>query len=76
MFRAACALGVAAQLVLLHLFLRPSGRSAILFTFAGNPLLAAGVLLAVVWVLRVYRRIRSANVDRGDRSRAAHGGAA
>jgi hypothetical protein len=70
-FRLACVLTIAAQLLLLGLYLRPSGRAAILFTFLGNPLLAAGVLLAIVWVLRVFRRIRSAKVDRGDRDRAA-----
>jgi len=74
-FRVACLLVIAAQLVLLELLLRPSGRSAILFTFVGNPLLAAGVLLALLWVLRIFRRIRSAKVDRGDRDRAALGGA-
>jgi hypothetical protein len=66
-FRLACALVVAAQLVLLGLYLRPSGRSAIAFTFVGTPLLAIGILLAIVWVLRVYRRIRHAKVDRGNR---------
>lgn len=71
MFRLACALVIAAQLLLLYLYLRPSGRTAILFTFVGNPLLAAGVLLAIVWVLRVFRRIRSAKSDRDDRDRAA-----
>lgn len=69
--RLACVLVIAAQLVLLLLYLRPSGHTAILFTFVGNPLLAAGVLLAIVWVLRVFRRIRSAKLDRDDRDRAA-----
>lgn len=73
-FRLACVLAIASQLILLDLYLRPSGRSAILFTFVGNPLLAAGVLLAIVWVFGVYRRIRRAKVDRGDRDRAAVGG--
>ena len=75
-FRLACVFVIAAQLVLRYLYLRPSGGSAIVFTFVGNPLLAIGVLLAIVWVLRVFRRIQSAKVDRGDRDRAAHGGAA
>ena len=70
-FRLACVLVIASQLALLYLYLRPSGRSAILFAFVGNPLLAAGVLLAIVWVLRVFRRIRSAKLDRGDGDRAA-----
>lgn len=73
-FRLACVLAIASQLILLYLYLRPSGRSAILFTFVGNPLLAAGVLLAIVWVFGVYRRIRRAKVDRGDRDRAVVGG--
>jgi hypothetical protein len=67
MFRVACLFMLAAQLVLLGLYLRPTGRSATAFTFVGTPLLAIGVLLAIVWVLRVYRRIRHAKVDRGDR---------
>lgn len=71
MFRLACAFVIAAQLVLLYLYLRPSGHSAILFSFVGNPLLAAGVLLAIVWVFRVFRRIRRAKSDRDDRDRAA-----
>lgn len=74
-FRIACALVIAAQFVLLELYVRPTGRSAILFTFVGNPLLAIGVLLAIVWVFRVYRRIRHARMDRGSRDRAALGGA-
>lgn len=72
-FRLACLLVIASQLLLLHLYLRPSGRSAILFTFVGNPLLAAGVLLAIAWVLRIYWRIRSASASRGDRDRPAVG---
>jgi hypothetical protein len=75
-FRLACLFVIVSQLVLLTLYLRPTGGSAILFTFIGNPLLVAGVLLAIVWVLAVYRRIRSAKVDRGDRDRAALGGGA
>jgi hypothetical protein len=70
-FRIACALVIASQLVLLALYLRPTGRSAILFTFVGTPLLAAGVLLATIWVLRVFRRIRDAKVDHRDRDRVA-----
>jgi hypothetical protein len=71
MFRLACVLVIASQLVLLNLYLRPSGHSAIAFSFLGNPLVAVGVLLAIVWVLRVYRRIRSAKLDRDVRNRAA-----
>jgi hypothetical protein len=63
-FRIACVLVIAAQLVLLALFLRPSGRSAIVFTFVGNPLLAAGVLLALLGLLFERRRGRATN-DRG-----------
>lgn len=69
--RLACALGIAAQLVLLDLLLRPSGRSAILFTFVGSPLVAAAVLLAMLWALRVFGRNRRAKLDRGDRDRGA-----
>jgi hypothetical protein len=75
MLRLACVLVIAAQLALLDLYLRPSGRSAIVFTFVGNPVLAAGVLLALLWVLRIFRRIRGAKVDRGGGNRAAGRGA-
>lgn len=72
-FRLACLLSIAAQLLLLHLYLRPSGRSAIAFTFVATPLLALGVMLAIVWVFRTMRRIRSAKLDRGDRDRVSPG---
>jgi hypothetical protein len=74
-FRLACLLSIAAQLLLLHLYLLPSGRSAIAFTFVAIPLLVLGVLLAIVWVFRTVRRIRSAKLDRGDRNRVSPGGA-
>ena len=73
MLRLASALVIVAQLVVIALYLRPEGRSAILFTFVGTPLLAAGVLLAIVWVFRVFGRIRRAKVDRGRRSGASPG---
>jgi hypothetical protein len=73
MRRLASVLVIVAQLVVIALYLRPEGRSAILFTFVGTPLLAAGVLLAIVWVLRVFGRIRRAKLDRGNRSGAATG---
>jgi hypothetical protein len=72
--RLACALVVAAQLVLIALYLAPSGQRAILFTFVGNPLLAAGVLLALIWLIQTSRRKRNADPDR-DRDGAAVGGA-
>ncbi len=74
MLRIACALVVAAQLVLIALYLAPTGHRAIVFTFVGNPLLAAGVLLALVWLLQTSRRKRNANPDR-DRNGAPVGGA-
>jgi len=71
MLRLASALVIVAQLVVIALYLRPAGNSAIVFTFVGTPLLAAGVLLAIVWVLRIFGRIRRAKVDPGNRSGAA-----
>jgi hypothetical protein len=68
MLRLASALVIVAQLVVIALYLRPTGGRAILFTFVGTPLVAAGVLLAIVWVLRIFGRIRRANVDPGNRS--------
>jgi hypothetical protein len=56
MLRFACALVIAAELVLLYLFMAPSGASAIVFSFAGNPLLVAGVGLAAWWLLRTRGR--------------------
>lgn len=55
MLRLACLLAIAALLVLIGLFLRPGGRSAIAFTFVGNPLLAAAVLLGLLWWFRTNR---------------------
>jgi hypothetical protein len=75
MIRLASLLVIAAQLVVIALYLRPSGPHAILFTFVGTPLLAAGVLLAIVWVLRIFGRIRRAKVDGGNRSGPAAGAA-
>ena len=73
MRRLASVLVIVAQLVVIALYLRPEGQSAILFTFVGTPLLAAGVLLAIVWVFRIFGRIRRAKLDRGNRSGAATG---
>jgi hypothetical protein len=55
MLRLACLLAIAAQLLLIVLFLRPTGRSAIGFAFVGNPLLAVAVLLGLLWWFRNHR---------------------
>lgn len=55
MLRLACLVAIAAQLLLIALFLHPSGRSAIAFVFVGNPLLAAAVLLGLLWWWRDQR---------------------
>jgi hypothetical protein len=47
--RVACALAIAAQLILLVLFSKPTGHSAIAYSFLGNPLLGVAVLLGLVW---------------------------
>lgn len=72
--RLACALVVAAQLVLIALYLQPTGPRAIAFTFLGNPLLAVGLLLALVWLVQTSRRKRNADPDR-DRNGSPFGGA-
>lgn len=45
MIRFAALLLLASQLILLLLLYEPSGRTAILFTFVGTPLLGFGLLL-------------------------------
>lgn len=55
MLRLACALGIAALLVLLALFLEPTGPRAIGFAFVANPLLGAALLLALLWWWRTRR---------------------
>jgi hypothetical protein len=46
--RAACALVLASQLVLVAMLLGRTGRTAIAFSFVGTPLLGAAVLLVVL----------------------------
>ncbi len=46
--RVACALVLASQLVLAAMLLELTGRSAILFSFVGTPLLGAAVLLLML----------------------------
>lgn len=48
MLRLACALAIAALVILLALFLRPTGARAIAFSFVGNPLLALALLLVLL----------------------------
>jgi hypothetical protein len=75
MLRLACALAILALLALIALFLRPSGRSAILFTFVGNPLLALAVGLGLLWWWRTSRGRHDAETVPGAGARArAHGG--
>jgi hypothetical protein len=62
LLRVACLLGILALLGALALFLRPSGRSAIVFSFVSNPLLALAVLLGLLWWWRNYRGRSDANV--------------
>lgn len=49
MLRAACLLAIAALLLLIALFLRPAGSTAIAFTFVAHPLLAVALLLGLLW---------------------------
>jgi hypothetical protein len=65
LLRLACLLGIAAQILLVLFFLRPTGRSAIAFTFIGNPLLALAVLLGLLWWFRNHRETNDATMARG-----------
>lgn len=65
MLRLACGLAIAAQLLVIAMFLHPTGRSAIGFTFVGNPLLAVAVLLGLLWWWRNRRRKHDATMAPG-----------
>ena len=56
MTRVAALLLLASQLIVLLLVYEPSGRTAILFTFAGTPLLGLGLLLLAFAGFRARRR--------------------
>lgn len=73
MLRLACLLAIAAQLVLIALFLHPTGRSAIAFTFVGNPLFVAAVLLGLLWWWRNRRGRRDATDPGGFGAAAGDG---
>jgi uncharacterized membrane protein YqjE len=62
MGRLAAFMILVSQLLLLWVVFEPSGRTAIWFTFAGHPLLVAGIALGL-WVLT--RRLRS---EKGERT--------
>jgi hypothetical protein len=64
MLRLACLFLIGAELLLLALFLRPNGATAIAVTFVGTPLLAAGAGLALVWLLRRMRHVQRKALDR------------
>ena len=69
-FRAACALVLASQLVLLVMLLRLTGRTAIAFSFLGAPLLGLAVLLVALSWWR-SREESHAKMDRDPRVRGA-----
>ncbi len=60
MARLAALLVIASQLILLWLLLDLRGATAILFTFVGHPLVALGVALGAVALIRRKRRERLA----------------
>jgi hypothetical protein len=60
MARIAALLVIASQLILIWVALAPSGRSAIYFMFVGHPLVAVGVVLALVALTRRLMRERGA----------------
>jgi hypothetical protein len=71
--RAACALVLASQLVLLAMLVRPTGRTAIAFSFVGAPMLGLAVLLvALSWWRR--REESHAKMDRDPGNRGAGNG--
>jgi hypothetical protein len=74
MLRLACLLAIAAQILLIVLFLDPNGRTAILFAFVGNPLLALGILLGLLWWWRTHRGRSDATMDPGSGAGARPGG--
>jgi len=55
MLRLACLFGIAALVLLIRLFLDPTGSTAIGFAFVGNPLLGVAVLLGMLWWWRNAR---------------------
>jgi hypothetical protein len=69
MLRVACLLAIVAQLLLIALFLHPTGRSAIGFAFVGNPLLAVAVLLGLLWWWRNQRGNNDATMAPGSGAR-------
>jgi len=73
MLRAACLLAIAALVLLVALFVRPSGATAIAFTFVGHPLMAAALLLGLLWWRRERRRRSDANADLGSEGGAGLG---
>lgn len=68
--RLACLLVIASQVLLVHLFLQPTGPRAILFAFVGNPLLAVALILGLLWWWRHRQEIRHANRARDRAPRA------
>jgi hypothetical protein len=65
MLRLACLLAIAALLLVIVLFVHPTGRSAIAFSFVGNPLLAAALLLGLLWWWRHHRGRQHATPTHG-----------
>ena len=55
MIRLAALLLLVSQAILLWLLYRPTGPSAILFSFVGTPLLAIGLILLLAVALRERR---------------------
>lgn len=64
MVRLACLLLIAAQVLLILLYLQPTGYTAIGFAFVGNPLLAAGLAIGLLWWWQRYRRRKHATMAR------------
>jgi hypothetical protein len=63
--RLACALAIATQLILLVIFLKPTGRSAIVYSFLGHPLLGVAILLGLIWWWRNGRGVVRADEEGG-----------
>lgn len=56
MIRLAALLLLASQAILLLLVYQPTGRSAILFSFVGTPLLGIGLILLAIAAFRARAR--------------------
>jgi len=70
MLRLAYLLAIAAQLLAIPLFVHPTGRTAIAFSFVGNPLLAVALAIGAWRWWRTAQRRNHGTMAPGSRSDA------